>query len=98
MLQVWNRNTHSGIVGAFNVQGSSWDRRKRQFHMHNHTPPILSTLITPADVPDWEPLAPTSHMLVRQPSGSPGLRCACGLSPENVVVSDCQAGKHRSPE
>ena len=64
MLQVWNRNTHSGIVGAFNVQGSSWDRRKRQFHMHNHSPPVLSTRITPADVPDWEPMAPTSHMLV----------------------------------
>ena len=44
-LQVWNVNQYSRFVGVFHVQGSSWDRTKRSFSMHNHSPPPLQTKV-----------------------------------------------------
>lgn len=38
-------------MGVFNVQGSSWSRKKRQFHIHDPSPPLLQTLVRPSDVP-----------------------------------------------
>lgn len=43
-------NPVNGVVGVFNVQGSSWSRKKRAFHTHDPTPPLLQTLVTPADI------------------------------------------------
>lgn len=55
--QVWNVNRYNGMVGVFNIQGSSWSRVRRQFVIHNATPPSLTTAVKPADVPL---LAPSS--------------------------------------
>ena len=44
-------NRYSGMVGVFNIQGSSWSRVRRQFVIHNATPPSLTTTVKPADVP-----------------------------------------------
>ena len=41
--QVWNVNRYSGIVGAFHLQGASWSRTRRQFLVHDETPPPLAT-------------------------------------------------------
>ena len=49
-VQVWNMNPVNGVVGVFNVQGSSWSRKRRAFHTHDPTPPLLQTLVTPTDV------------------------------------------------
>ena len=49
-LQVWNTNPVNGLVGVFNVQGSSWSRKKRRFHTHDPCPPVLETLVTPTHV------------------------------------------------
>lgn len=43
-------NSVNGIVGVFNVQGSSWSRKKRAFHAHDPDPPVLQTLVTPTDI------------------------------------------------
>ena len=50
-LQVWNVNKYSGVVGVFNIQGSTWSRTRRQFIIHDQTPPQLSTTVKPADIP-----------------------------------------------
>jgi len=49
-LQVWNTNPVNGLVGVFNVQGSSWSRKKRRFYTHDPSPPVLETLVTPTHV------------------------------------------------
>ena len=50
-LQVWNANACNAVVGAFNLQGSAWDRGKRQYITYNSKPPTLSTEIRGKDVP-----------------------------------------------
>lgn len=50
-LQVWNANACNAVVGAFNLQGSAWDRRKRQYITYNSKPPTLSAEIRVRDVP-----------------------------------------------
>eukprot|EP00210_Caulerpa_lentillifera_P006619 g6324.t1 len=50
LLKIWTVNQCSGVVGVFNLQGSSWDRRVRHFRTHNSKPPILQTRVTPQDV------------------------------------------------
>jgi len=50
LMKVWNENNFSGIVGVFNVQGSSWDRTKRKFHTHDSSPPALECTVSPLDV------------------------------------------------
>ena len=39
-----------GVVGVFNLQGSSWDRVKRRFYIHSRKNPALSTQVGPYDV------------------------------------------------
>ncbi len=62
-MQIWNVNKHTGIVGVFNLQGSSWDRSRRQYFVHDATPPTLDVLVCPRDV---EPFRSLQH----QASGS----------------------------
>lgn len=50
-MQIWNVNRHNGMVGVFNLQGSSWSRTRRQFVIHDATPPSLTTAVKPADIP-----------------------------------------------
>ncbi len=50
-MQVWNANTCNAVVGAFNLQGSAWDRKKRQYTTYTTTPPTLDTEIRVKDVP-----------------------------------------------
>lgn len=49
-VQTWSRNAHSGVVGLFNLQGSSWNRTVRQFVEHDAEPPMLQGEVRPADV------------------------------------------------
>lgn len=68
-LQVWNRNSFTGLLGIFNVQGSSWSRQKRKFHTHNAHPPTLNGHIRPADIPGLSSLvAAGSHQHSSQAS------------------------------
>lgn len=39
-----------GVVGVFNLQGASWDRRRRKFCVHDRNPAALSAAVAPADV------------------------------------------------
>jgi raffinose synthase len=55
--QVWNINAVVGVVGVFNVQGASWDRRRRKFVIHDRNPPALSTTVAPHDVEPLRALA-----------------------------------------
>lgn len=48
--QVWNVNSVSSIVGVFNIQGASWDRKRRRFHIHDAAPPALWTRVRASDV------------------------------------------------
>ena len=35
-------NSATGVVGVFNLQGASWDRSRRRFHIHDASPPELT--------------------------------------------------------
>jgi raffinose synthase len=50
LLQVWNINPVVGIVGVFNLQGSSWDRNRRKFHIHDSRSVKLATHVCPNDI------------------------------------------------
>jgi raffinose synthase len=39
-----------GIVGAFNLQGASWDRRLRRFCFHDRRPAAVTARVSPHDV------------------------------------------------
>jgi Raffinose synthase or seed imbibition protein Sip1 len=41
VLQVWNMNQVNGLLFVANVQGASWDRRRRCFVTHEPAPPTL---------------------------------------------------------
>ena len=58
--QVWNANTCNAVVGAFNLQGSAWDRSKRQYATYTSKPPTLSTEIRVRDVPVFSGSQPSS--------------------------------------
>lgn len=49
-LKVWNVNPVTGVVGVFNVQGSTFSRTHRAFHTHDHNPPTLTATVRPKDV------------------------------------------------
>lgn len=38
-------NPYCGVVGLFNLQGSSWDRTRRKFLEHDTQPKPLSTKV-----------------------------------------------------
>lgn len=38
---MWNLNPACGVVGVFNLQGASWDRSRRRFHIHDAAPAEL---------------------------------------------------------
>ena len=41
-LQMWNSNPYCGVVGLFHLQGSSWDRVRRKFFVHDKEPRALT--------------------------------------------------------
>lgn len=49
-MKVWNVNPCNAVVAAFNLQGSAWDRSRRQYLTHTPKPPTLHTEIRVADV------------------------------------------------
>lgn len=55
VLKVWSANAVTGVVGAFNVQCSSWVTSKRNYVQHDKAPPTLTAHIRPRDVPTLPP-------------------------------------------
>lgn len=51
VLKMWNTNAVTGIIGAFNVQGSSWSIKHRNYFTHDSNPPALKVIVKPGDVP-----------------------------------------------
>ena len=49
-VQVWNENELTGVVGAFHIQGSHWDRNKRRFTTSTSSPSSVWAAVAPADV------------------------------------------------
>jgi raffinose synthase len=54
---VWNSNAVVGIVGCFNLQGSSWDRSRRKFHIHDKRGVTLDATVRPNDIEPFRSLA-----------------------------------------
>jgi hypothetical protein len=50
---VWNVNACNAVVGAFNLQGSAWDRTRRQYTTYTKSPPTLSAEVRVRDVPPF---------------------------------------------
>lgn len=69
-VQVWNVNRYNGMVGVFNLQGSSWSRTRRQFLIHDDVPPSLTTAVKPADIPL---LSSSFHTSLPHPSTQAGV-------------------------
>lgn len=55
VLKVWNINSHNALVGVFHVQGSSWDRVRRKFHVHDRAPKPLAGQVCAWDVESFRP-------------------------------------------
>jgi raffinose synthase len=75
LLQVWNQNAVTGMVGVFHLQGSSWDRTKRRFYIHSRRNPPLSTAVTPHHVHSFAVQDATAA--AAGGSGGVGRRYAC---------------------
>lgn len=88
-VQVWNTNKHTGLVGVFHLQGAAWSRRKRQFLIHDATPPPLATVVRVADV---EPLLAAGSPADRwTPPAAPSPACPfahCLLSPRPCLLPE----------
>lgn len=54
-LKLWNANEHAGVIGVFNLQGSSYSRQRRAFYSHDDAPGALTCVVRPSDVAgmDW---------------------------------------------
>jgi raffinose synthase len=50
VLKIFNLNAMTGMIGAFNVQGASWNIKRRNYVSHDANPPALVAKIKPADV------------------------------------------------
>ena len=73
-------NKYGGVVGVFNIQGSSWSRSRRQFIIHDKSPPPLTTVVRPADIPLFSnSQAPDAELT----SGSNGGQSASSSSSNN---------------
>ena len=77
-MQVWNANACNAVVGAFNLQGSAWDRRKRQYTTYTAKPPTLSAKIRVKDVPVF---------------ASPAIMVSAGITQEcsSLIRKECRA-------
>lgn len=49
-LKIWNSNAVNGVVGVFNVQGSTYSRQHRSFYTHDAYPAVLRAVVRPDDV------------------------------------------------
>lgn len=67
--QVWNTNPVVGIVGVFNLQGASWDRNRRKFHIHDKRGITLTTDVCPHDI---EPFRNTPQQQQQQQTDAAG--------------------------
>ena len=63
-------NKYSGVVGVFNIQGSTWSRTRRQFIIHDTSPPQLTTVVKPADIPLFSNSLPPPEDRADSPVGS----------------------------
>ncbi|KAG7669440.1 hypothetical protein Ndes2526B_g05771 [Nannochloris sp. 'desiccata'] len=50
VLKLFNLNAVTGMIAAFNVQGASWNIKRRNYFAHDTNPPALVAKIKPADV------------------------------------------------
>ena len=67
---MWNVNKYSGVVGVFNIQGSTWSRTRRQFIIHDTSPPQLTTVVKPADIPLFSTSLPRPADRPDNPAGN----------------------------
>lgn len=52
-LTVFNLNTHTAVLAAFNVQGARWDRTRRQFRGDAASALPVTAVLGAADVDGW---------------------------------------------
>lgn len=85
--QIWNINATTGVVGVFNLQGASWDRSRRRFHIHASTPPELSS---ESALP---PACPSSaHNSDSVWAARRGCTCCAGLLSDDTVTAGVRGG------
>jgi len=65
-LKLWTLNSFSAIIGVFHLQGSSWDREKRKFFIHDTSPRSISATISPLDVPKFKSLESCQFLISYQ--------------------------------
>lgn len=79
-------NKYSGVVGVFNIQGSTWSRTRRQFIIHDTTPPQLTSAVRPADIPLFSTSLPCPEDRADNPVGSEGQASSQSSSYGNTAV------------
>lgn len=53
-------NAVTAVVGVFHLQGSSWDRIRRKFYIHDKEPPRLKAEVRPTDIETFR--SPTDRL------------------------------------
>ena len=83
-------NSVNGVVGIFNVQGSSWSRKKRQFHIHDPSPPSLHTQVRPTDIHPFsqDSAAASSYVMYSDLEG-----CLKLVTPDEGIHISLASGK-----
>jgi hypothetical protein len=91
LLKIWNANNTTGVVGVFNLQGSSWDRSRRRFNFHNTSPPKLATRVNVADV---EMFRSTTSNTTSKASTNGGTATTRASTPSDVSEGAHWQGEH----
>lgn len=93
-VQVWNINPIVGIVGVFNLQGSSWDRNRRKFHIHDKRGVTLNTHVCPDDIETFR----STHQPAADSSSSSNGRWAGAAAAAGVDAAAAGASSNGAGE
>jgi raffinose synthase len=61
-LKIWSRNLVNGVVGVFNTQGSSWDRKSRRYTQNDNDMKSVTAQVTAYDIADEAFLNPVKSI------------------------------------
>lgn len=85
-MKLWNVNSHVGVVGVFNIQGSAWCRNKRKFIHHNKQVAPLDADVRARDVEPFRPVSATSAEFACFRYGAQQLSVVTGSQAIHVTV------------
>ena len=92
-LKLWSMNGVTGVLGVFNVQGSSWDRSRRKFYIHDKNPPKLHASFGPLDIPVFskKKSLQRDYVVYYEHEGTAYMSCVSHSKRLSVELEHCDA-------